>query len=209
MATIDSSSSTAARVPTSERGRATRAKLLAAAEDCFGRLGYNNASVAEMVRVAGISQGGFYVYFESKESIFRELVMDIARQIREVSRAAIENAPRRQEAEVAGTRAFLRWLVEHPHMHRVLHLIDEVDVELSREFFMDVGRPYTELLRSGIQAGEIEPVDPELLAFALMGVNNFVSMRWVLWTGTPFPANLEEDLAAIIVRMLGRCDPDD
>jgi AcrR family transcriptional regulator len=191
------------RIPSSKRGQATRAKLLAAAEDCFGRLGYNSASVAEIVRVAGVSQGGFYVYFESKEAIFHELVMDIARQIREVSHIAIESAPSRREAELAGTRAFLQWLDEHSHMHRILHIIDEVDVELSKEFFMDVGRPYAELLRAGMAAGDVEPVDPELLAFALMGVNNFVSMRWVLWTGKPFPKALQGDLDTIILRMLG------
>ena len=103
-----------ARTPTSRRGQAKRAKLLAAAEECFGRLGYNNASVAEIVRVAGVSQGGFYVYFEGKDAIFRELVMDISRQIRAASRAAIEGAATQQEAELAGTRAFLQWLADHP-----------------------------------------------------------------------------------------------
>jgi hypothetical protein len=28
-------------------------------------------------------------------------------------------------------------------------------------------------------------------------------MRWVLWTGKPFPAELIEDLNTIILRMLG------
>jgi AcrR family transcriptional regulator len=192
-----------ARTPTSRRGQAKRAKLLAAAEECFGRLGYNNASVAEIVRVAGVSQGGFYVYFEGKDAIFRELVMDISRQIRAASRAAIEGAATQQEAELAGTRAFLQWLAEHPRMHRVLHLIDEVDIELSEEFFSSVSRPYAKRLRAGMESGEVDPVDPELLAFALMGVNNFVSMRWVLWTGKPFPADLIDDLNKIILRMLG------
>jgi AcrR family transcriptional regulator len=194
---------TGGRVPTSKRGQATRAKLLAAAEDCFGRLGYADASVAEIVRAASVSQGGFYVYFASKEAIFRELVMNMAQQIRAVTRQAIDSAANRCDAEVAGTRAFLRWLYEHRRLHRVLHQIDEVDEDLAKRFYMSVSEPYTERLSAAMAAGEITDTDPELLAYALMGINHFVSMRWVLWTGSDFPSDKMDHLERLILRLLG------
>jgi hypothetical protein len=46
-------------------------------------------------------------------------------------------------------------------------------------------------------------VNPELLAFALMGINHFVSMRWVLWSNGEFPPQLLDDLEKIILNMLG------
>lgn len=196
------------RVPTSRRGIAKRAQLLASAEECFGRLGYAGASVAEIVRVADVSQGGFYVYFVSKEAIFRELVLDIAHQIRVVTKAAIAGTSTAQEAEIAGTQAFLRWLIEHRHLHRVLHQIDEVDEQLAREFYGSVSEPYTARLAEGMKAGTVGELNPELLAFALMGVNHFVSMRWVLWTGEEFPPALVKDMNRLLLRMLGPDSPE-
>ena len=34
-----------------------------------------------------------------------------------------------------------------------------------------------------MEAGEIEPGDPEVLAWALMGIGELVGMRWMLWAG--------------------------
>lgn len=189
--------------PLGKRGRATRARLLRAAEECFGTYGYAATSVSEIVRQAGTSQGGFYVYFPSKEAIFAELIRDMARDIREVLSARVSGSETRLEAEVAGTEAFFAWLTEHRHHHRILHLVDEVDEGLAREFFMAISTSYTEALRRAMDDGEIPRMDPELLAYALMGIGHFLSMRWILWSGGEFPPELEDDLRRIISGTLG------
>ena len=189
-------------VPNSARGRATRARLLKAAEECFGANGYAGASVSEIVRIAGTSQGGFYVYFPSKEAVFRQLVGDMAQQIRAVTRQAIDAAENRADAELAGMTAFFGWLTEHRHLHRVLHQIDEVDENLAREFYMSVSVPYAERLAQSIDDEDVQRVDPELLAYSLMGLSHFVSMRWILWTEQEFPPQLLSDLEQIVRGML-------
>jgi AcrR family transcriptional regulator len=189
-------------VPNSARGRATRARLLKAAEECFGSSGYAGASVSEIVRLAGTSQGGFYVYFPSKEAIFRQLVLNIAQQIRAVTRQALEGVEHRADAELAGMEAFFGWLTEHRHLHRVLHQIDEVDESLAREFYMSVSEPYSERLAAAVADDDVQAVDPELLAYSLMGLSHFVSMRWILWTEQEFPERLLPDLQRIVGGML-------
>jgi AcrR family transcriptional regulator len=189
--------------PLGPRGQATRARLLRAAEECFGTHGYAATSVSEIVRQAGVSQGGFYVYFSTKEEIFAALIRDMADEIRQVLSANIDVSSSRADAEVAGTRAFFQWLMEHPHHHRILHLVDEVDEDLAREFFMSISTPYTEALRRAMDDDDIPRVDPELLAYALMGIGHFLSMRWILWAGGEFPAALDDDLRTILSGTLG------
>jgi AcrR family transcriptional regulator len=189
--------------PLGPRGRATRAKLLAAAEECFGAYGYAATSVSEIVRQAGVSQGGFYVYFETKEEIFAALIREMAEEVRRVLSERISAAETRVEAEVQGVRAFFDWASEHRHHHRILHLVAEVDEDLAREFYASIGAPYTEVLRQAMDDGEIPRVDPELLAYALMGIGHFVSMRWILWTGGSFPEDLAADLERILIGTLG------
>lgn len=54
----------------------TREALLRSALDLFSRRWYETVSVAEICRESGLSNGIFYHYFRSKESIFRELLDD-------------------------------------------------------------------------------------------------------------------------------------
>jgi AcrR family transcriptional regulator len=63
--------------PSTERGRRTRAQLLAAARTVFERDGYLDARVADIARLAGIAHGSFYTYFDSKAAIFRTLINDV------------------------------------------------------------------------------------------------------------------------------------
>ncbi|MFI6559046.1 TetR/AcrR family transcriptional regulator [Streptomyces sp. NPDC050534] len=54
-----------------------RARLLDAAEAVFARLGLGPATVADITAQAGVSRAGFYVYFASKEEIFRVLAVRV------------------------------------------------------------------------------------------------------------------------------------
>ena len=59
--------------PRSPKGERTRARLIDAAREVFERDGFLTARIADIARTAGLSQGSFYHYFESKEQIFREV----------------------------------------------------------------------------------------------------------------------------------------
>lgn len=54
-----------------------RARLLDAAEAVFARRGLGPATVADITAEAGVSRAGFYVYFASKEEIFRVLAVRV------------------------------------------------------------------------------------------------------------------------------------
>jgi len=52
---------------------ARRSHILAAAQRCFARSGYHLTTIDDIAAEAGVSKGAPYVYFESKEALFREL----------------------------------------------------------------------------------------------------------------------------------------
>jgi AcrR family transcriptional regulator len=52
----------------------TRARILAAAQQAFGELGYDRASVAEVCARAHVTKGAFYHHFESKQAVFQQLL---------------------------------------------------------------------------------------------------------------------------------------
>jgi TetR/AcrR family transcriptional regulator, acrAB operon repressor len=53
----------------------TRTRLLNAAQKVFAKHGYDAASVSLIAAEAGISKGALYVHFDSKEALFREILL--------------------------------------------------------------------------------------------------------------------------------------
>jgi AcrR family transcriptional regulator len=57
-----------------QRAEETRARILDAALEAFARYGYDGTSVSEICRRAGVTKGGFYHHFPSKQALFLELL---------------------------------------------------------------------------------------------------------------------------------------
>src|SRR5947209_18779444 len=113
LASSTSSRNNGQQLPMTARGEATRRRILDAAEEVFGELGYYEASISEITRRAGIAQGTFYIYFRSKHEVFAEVVEDIGKRLRSATRAAIAEAPDRLEAERRGFAAFFEFVAAH------------------------------------------------------------------------------------------------
>jgi AcrR family transcriptional regulator len=179
-------------VPVTARGQETRARLLAAAEKVFGERSYFQVSIADITREAGTGNGTFYLYFPSKEDAFRKLVHQRAHELRMVTRMATDKAADRVEAERAGFAAFFAFIDQHRHLYRVVRQAEFVDQELFREYYRLFADGYCQVLREAMDRGEIAEVDPEVLAYCLMGVGDFIGMRWVVWSPESIPAEVFE-----------------
>lgn len=72
------------------KGEATRARLLASAEELFAAQGYHGTTVSQIVTGAGLTQASFYLYFPSKEELMNELLRRFEDRIRELGNAGEE-----------------------------------------------------------------------------------------------------------------------
>jgi AcrR family transcriptional regulator len=61
------------------------ARLLDAALVVFADQGFHAARVDDICRVAGVAHGTFYLYFASKEDVFRSLLDDVVIEMRELA----------------------------------------------------------------------------------------------------------------------------
>src|SRR6185369_12065281 len=104
----------AAGRPLSARGLNTRRKLLDAAERVFAEVGYVDASIVKLTEAAGVGQGTFYLYFDSKRAVFDELVRDLNRRVRHAMKEGSSQGRTRLEAELLGFQAYFRFTAEHP-----------------------------------------------------------------------------------------------
>ena len=167
--------------PRTARGRATRDRILDSALKVFGEVGYHDASIVRITEGAGVAMGTFYLYFEGKLQVFNELVEDLNRRMRHRMTQAITAAPNRLEAERAGFRAFFEFTTEVPQLYRIIRQAEFVSPEAMHLHYGRIVDGYRKALAAASDAGEIAPVDPEVTAWALMGIGEIIGMRWILW----------------------------
>ena len=193
--------------PATARGQRTRQKILTAAEEVFGARGYEAASIVDITRSAGVAQGTFYLYFPSKKAVFAELVDELGAMLRRTLAAAVVELDDRLDVERAGLQAFLVFVQQHKNLYRIVRQAEFVDEELYRAYYRRLAKGYEEGLARAMKAGQVRKLDPEAVAYALMGIFDFLGMRWVLWEGKLPPKRVLDDVFAMVREGLGLGNP--
>jgi len=109
--------------PRSAKGRRTRARLLEAGKAVFERDGFLQARISDIAAEAQVSHGSFYHYFDSKESLFKEIAEQV--EVRLVSMDDI--AQGEDDGPIDRIRAANRsYLTAYRREARIMRVIEEV-----------------------------------------------------------------------------------
>ena len=170
--------------------------MLAAAEEVFGRCGYNGARVSEIAKKAGFAAGTFYLFFSSKEEALEKVVTRMRDCL--VTKAArySAGAGSRLETEAMAFRALFDFIREHPYGYRIMREAEFTDSKLADAYYGYILRNYSAQLKKAARPGEFTLEDHGLLALALMGMGHMLGMKRVLWGG--FRGMDEEELLRTI-----------
>jgi AcrR family transcriptional regulator len=158
----------------------------------------------KITEAAGLAQGTFYIYFESKQAVFEEVLLDLNHRVRRAMAEGAAGAVTRQEIERGGFLGFFRFTAEHPALYRVIRQAEFVAPELLERHYAAIASGYVAGLRRAMAEGEIAVADPEVVAWALMAVGEMIGMRWVLWPrASEIPEEVFEETLAFVTRALG------
>ena len=69
-----------------------RSQILDTALELFSQRGYHHTSISDIVGEARIARGTFYLYFDSKQAIFHELLENLLKQLR-TSIVGVDTSP--------------------------------------------------------------------------------------------------------------------
>lgn len=185
------------KTPRTDRGRRTLRTILDAAAIEFGERGFHETSIVSITARAGVALGSFYTYFDSKDAVFRALVRDMSAQVRSTVGPVILSAPNRLSGEQAGLAAFIAFVREHKELYRIVDEAEFVDPESYRRHYEDTVAGYVASLSDAAARGEVRPVD-EVHAWAIVGMNVFLGLRYGVWSDDRSPA----DIAAVASDLL-------
>lgn len=188
--------------PRTARGQRTLRLILDAAAEEFGERGYHEGSIARIAQRAGVAIGSFYTYFDSKEAVFRALVADMSRQVREHVVPHILAAPDRLAGERAGIAAFLRFVRTHKALYRIIDESAFVAEDAYRRHYVDVAEGYASSLTQAFGRGEVADGDMMVRAWAIMGMNVFLGLRFGVWSDAEPVETIAEAAHALIAHGL-------
>jgi len=188
------------KTPKTKRGRETREKLLQAAEVEFGERGFADASIASITQRAGVALGTFYVYFESKEEIFRALVTYMGDLTRQWVSERVAESPDRLTAERRGVEAFIDFVRSHRNLYRIVSMAQFVAEDAFRDYYTGFADAYRQNLKRAAKDKEIRDGDCEIWGWALIGMTVFLGMRFADWD----EERSSEDIAAAASDLIAR-----
>jgi AcrR family transcriptional regulator len=99
-----------------------RDRLLAAALEGIGDVGWADLTIAEIVRRARVSKRTFYEHFETREACLLALYESVSSRVLDELDSAVERIPRGEGRIEAGAAFYLTRLQQHPRLVRTLVL---------------------------------------------------------------------------------------
>jgi AcrR family transcriptional regulator len=198
----------AGKAPRTERGRRTLRAILDAAAIEFGEKGFHEASVSGITRRAGVALGSFYTYFDSKDAVFRALVRDMSGQVRDHVAPAIRAAPDQIAAERVGLLEFITFVRGHKEIYRIIDEAEFVDPESFHLHYATTADRIATRLKAAATRGEVRADVSEVHAWAIMGMNVFLGLRYGVWAEDQTPDEVADIVADFLARGMGRGEAD-
>ena len=190
----------------SAKARATRERILDAAVNVFSRKGYHEAKVDDIVEASDTSKGSVYFYFPGKQQIFLALVDKFADVLQQRVTEAVSDERDGVRRVNLALEVCLETFAQYRGLAKIFlvqavglgQVFEEKRLEI-HDRFAGVIRAY---LDQAVTAGDIAPVDTEVVAYAWMGAINEVVIRWV-YTGQPEAERLLVPLRTLLLRSVG------
>ncbi|MFH0993309.1 MAG: TetR/AcrR family transcriptional regulator [bacterium] len=166
------------RLPRTKVGQKTFDKIIKTGRKLFANNGFQATSVNDIIAKSKVAAGTFYIYFDNKLALYLYLLAMYKASIRKASSNAVAGLVTRREIEREGLKAFIDYVRRDPLAYKVVWESLFVDFKIFKEYYESFAASYIFHLKKFIASGEVRSdVDPETVAFVLMGISNFVGLQ--------------------------------
>ncbi len=197
----ESSPASEGKAPRTARGERTLRRILDAALEEFGARGFSDGSIVGITRRARVALGTFYTYFDSKEAVFKALVIDMSAQVRDHVAPALVTATDALDAEEKALASYLAFARTHQQVYRIIDEAEFADPEGFEKHYRTTASRIAARLDAAKARGEVSAqqsgLATEVEAWAIMGMNVFLGLRFAVW-GTEKP----EEVARLANRLI-------
>ena len=171
------------------KGAATKNTIFETAGELFTLHGFNDVSVDDIVRAAGVSKGTFYVHFESKDALIASFIEDYVKKVDFGYRAHLESLP----PELSTAQVLLSLIgkiadtlvhdigIQHMRTVYKLQLTGDDGIEVVKGYGRALYQIFGEILNRGIISGEFRgDIEPEEMTRHFVMAIRGISYEWCI-----------------------------
>ncbi len=171
------------------KGAATKNTIFETAGELFTLHGFNDVSVDDIVRAAGVSKGTFYVHFESKDALIASFIEDYVKKVDFGYRAHLESLP----PELSTAQVLLSLIgkiadtlvhdigIQHMRTVYKLQLTGDDGIEVVKGYGRALYQIFGEILNRGIISGEFRgDIEPEEMTHHFVMAIRGISYEWCI-----------------------------
>jgi AcrR family transcriptional regulator len=171
-----------ARAFSDEEKAHIRQRLLEIGRDLFVRQGLKKTSIEDLTRPAGIAKSSFYLFFDSKEALYLELMMQDASGVEErVMGASFHSTDTMREGiarflhavvhEIETNQLTRRFVTQPEELELLARQFSPEQLAAKRQSSLALLLPF---IRQGQARGEVIDGDPEIIAGAIRSITLLV-----------------------------------
>lgn len=163
-------------LPTEKRGKGSirKEEIMKVTANLFSQKSYHDVTMDQIAEEVGVAKGTIYLYFESKENLYLEILEHTHETIESILVKEIEkNDPAPQKLKKVLILIFQFYFQNRD----VLRILTRDETRLIREHFDFTERwrhrrikLYRKILEKGIKEGSFRPANTELMALIIFGL---------------------------------------
>ena len=182
--------------------------IIDTARNVFAERGFKNVTMKDIVEACNISRGGLYIYFDSTESIFEEVIKAETGKADSDIETGAQNATTNSDILTLFFRQQKKDILEHKGslliaMYEYCFQTKSPDVKTLTDRQADTGTAFLErLLKAGNTTGEFSVSNPKRCARNMVYV--FEGLKLLNRTGTVTEKMIDDELVYILEGILPR-----
>ena len=168
----------------------TKKKIFDSAIELFSKNGFDNISINDITKAAGIRQSSLYNHFKSKQEIL-DTIYDFFSYHYLKNRPSISDLePILQEGSLLDIIYCLKYEFDEEYVQRMLDItkliyqriaIDESAREITKSLMLEEGIHFVEaVFNKAVQIGRIAPFDTHAMAIFINSTRLFVLHNWII-----------------------------
>ncbi|TYS07065.1 TetR/AcrR family transcriptional regulator [Bacillus subtilis] len=181
------------------KGEESRKRLLKAAANDFAIRGFHETKVSDIVKRAGLTQPSFYLYFQSKEAIFEELITDFHSRVKKLTESLLlENGLNTTDVSkrvLPAVETVFQCLAEDKDITKIGFFLNPEAKQMKKDLAMVLKENLEAEQRLGYFRSEL---DMETVAECLIGMIVHLTNSFLL-TGIKDPASLAAQVVNLLI----------
>lgn len=172
-------------MPRTEVAIERKHQIVKATVECVSKYGYNNFSMQDVARIAGVSKGIIHYYFLNKDDLMMSVLETVAGDIEKILQSGtreVSDPFKKLEIFISTCLNIVRKTKEYYQVNMdfwtQINQKEEVRQTISKHY-RKFRESCSQIIVEGIEGGVFKKVDPVEVASAIIALVDGISLQWL------------------------------